>query len=200
MGMLGKSLIMRMRLTVKYMPTREKAIVILMLIVLFYTLLCIITPSFIAKIHGISVSKNPSTSIKPGYYFINYGKGINKGDIAIVCIPSQHYAEIALRDGLPGSDLCRYKSRPLLKYVVASTNDVVKVSRDGILVNNILLPNTKPIQEIYSIKLNPIPVGTTFKLKPSEYVVLGETYDSFDSRYYGVITNKDILGKATYLW
>lgn len=105
---------------------------------------------------------------------------------------------------IPRLGLCRQLGlessvNSLLKTVVAKNGDVIQVTANGILVNNMLLPNSTGVKAVRGIELHPLPIGYKYTLKPDEYFMLGQTATSFDSRYFGVVDRKNILNEAILL-
>ena len=91
-----------------------------------------------------------------------------------------------------------YKSnaKALFKKVVAKDGDIIKVTDEGILINNKLMRSSQGIETFKGISLHPLPVGYQYKLKPNEYFMMGDTSHSFDSRYFGVVKENDIENEA----
>jgi signal peptidase I len=87
----------------------------------------------------------------------------------------------------------------LLKRIVAISGDVVHVTNDGILINSHLLKHSKAYQFIRGVALNPLPIGYNHKLATNEYFVMGESDNSYDSRYFGVIGIDNIVSRADFI-
>lgn len=87
-------------------------------------------------------------------------------------------------------------SGTLLKRVVAGYGDEIKVTANGIAVNTKLFANSRAVTKVKGVLLNPLPIGYQHKLALDEYFMLGETANSFDSRYFGVVKRKVIINQA----
>jgi len=75
---------------------------------------------------------------------------------------------------------------------------VATFSKNGIFINGRKVKNTEPIDNKHLLyKLNAY--ESTIILSRKHVVLVGETHDSLDSRYYGPIDTKWITGKATKL-
>jgi len=86
----------------------------------------------------------------------------------------------------------------LLKKIVGIGGDDVDFSPEGISVNRIKIENTQPLDGNRLLhKL--LPYQQSQVLLNDYVVVVGETYDSLDSRYLGPIHKKWITGKASKL-
>lgn len=80
---------------------------------------------------------------------------------------------------------------PLLKKIVALSGDKVRISSSGVFVNGSFIQNSKPQPSTDLPVLNfsgVLPVNTL--------VVMGQTPNSLDSRYFGVIDESYITGEA----
>jgi conjugative transfer signal peptidase TraF len=90
------------------------------------------------------------------------------------------------------------KDTPLLKQIVATKND------DVCIVDKVLFINGSPKGNVHSYDTKGRPLihaEICRQLKAGEYFVMGVSSSySFDSRYYGVVTQNQIIGKAKQLW
>lgn len=85
----------------------------------------------------------------------------------------------------------------VLKLVAAIPGDVVRVTEHALYINNIKHPKAKPMSK----NLNTLSHAASkyereVTLQDGEYFVIGETVDSYDSRYWGTIKHEQITGKA----
>ncbi len=87
--------------------------------------------------------------------------------------------------------------RGLIKHVAAVPGDTIRTSREGTYVNGKLWPHSAIPSNTYGYR--PFPF-TEFILGPGQYWVLGQTTDSWDSRYQGPVTGQDIAFNITPLW
>ena len=90
------------------------------------------------------------------------------------------------------------KDTPLLKQIVATKNDDVCIADKVLFING--LPKGKV--HSYDTEGRPLMQAEICRqLKAGEYFVMGISSSySFDSRYYGVVTQNQIIGKAKLLW
>lgn len=88
----------------------------------------------------------------------------------------------------------------LIKYVSGISNDLIEINHKAIYVNGreIIANDMNFIQEKFHIE--PKNFYRKFKVEPNEIFVLGTSNRSFDSRYWGTINEKNILGRAYPIW
>lgn len=138
---------------------------------------------------------NLTSSVKQGIYLIKKPEEIKKGDYIALCLSENLSNEIYKRGYLKKGHACHDKYESLLKKVVATPNDQMTIEKDFILINN-----HKINLQIQKTDRNnqPIPKNKyekKFKLKG--YWVIGDnSQNSFDSRYFGEISKKQIVYKA----
>lgn len=135
------------------------------------------------------VLRNITISEPLGWYWLSSPKPVQIGNIYTIKVPVE-FLSLVKHLG--------YKSnaKALFKKVVAKEGDVIKVTDDGILINNKLMPNSLGIKTFKGILLQPLPVGYQYQLKANEYFMMGNTSHSFDSRYFGVVKESDIENEA----
>lgn len=137
---------------------------------------------------GFSINMSPS--IQRGVYLL-YPKGkIEKGDIINFKIPDS-IKEISLE-----RNYLSKKIKTLTKYVRATENDIVQRKNNKLFINGefsgkIYLKDQKD-RTLNSV----LKEDEEITLKKGEYFVLGIVENSLDSRYYGIIKEKDISKKA----
>jgi conjugative transfer signal peptidase TraF len=147
---------------------------------------------------NLKIYENTSNSIKRGTYLAIPYINLAKGNTYIVCLKGKsNYLTIMSKLGLPKGE-CDNGYESLLKRVVATPGDYVAVDNQGVFVNNTLINNSKAEISHNEIMLHP-QIGYKQKLKDGEFFVMGDTVRSFDSRYFGPVTSKDIKLRAIYL-
>ncbi len=174
---------------------------VIILLLMFITFSSYFLEPLLVQARLVALKLNLSSSIQEGLYLANFTSKIKKGDIGIICVPSQLYANIAINSGLPISFFtCQYSTTPMLKHIVGQHGDSIKVTNNGIVVNGQLMKHSKPVPWLRAYALPVNMSSTAIKLSKDEYFVLGETDNSFDSRYFGVLSKEYILGNAILLW
>ena len=116
------------------------------------------------------------------------------------CPPGVFGALFARRGYRPGG-ICPDREAPLLKPVIARPGDRVLISADGISVNGRQLPNTKPRR--YDSAGRPLaswPSGVYSVASATVWAVSTYHPNSFDSRYFGPISDSMIRHRLRPLW
>jgi conjugative transfer signal peptidase TraF len=143
---------------------------------------------------------NPSISETRGYYFMYKKHDYKKGDMVLVCLKSTRYTKILKEFQLPFDNTdCANNVPYLLKGIVASTDDLIEIKQNVVVVNGRVQKNSLSLNNYHEIKLYPQMDGK-FKLKEDNFFVLGLTKHSYDSRYFGVVSRDQIEGVAYLLW
>jgi conjugative transfer signal peptidase TraF len=134
---------------------------------------------------------NVTRSMPLGLYWVaGVHRPIHAGEIVLACAPAHAHAE---RYTVRGS--CRGGSSPLLKHVVATAGARVAIDVAGVVVDGRRLPSSTPLYrdgrgrkiswEQQRVRLH---LGQLWLYAPQAR--------SFDSRYFGPISNADVLGVA----
>ena len=80
-----------------------------------------------------------------------------------------------------------------IKRIIALPNDLIEIRRDGVYINRVKLPEPY-LASFASFATCTVPIRPT-RLGPNDYFVLGDNRGcSADSRSYGPVPRKDILG------
>jgi conjugative transfer signal peptidase TraF len=149
--------------------------------------LACVAPFIVFGISGLRISTSPSLPI--GLYRITSDED---APLVEFC-PVEPYASFAAARGYRSKGNCPDGASPLMKPVVATAGDRVRVSKGGLEVNGRLLPNTAPMAA--DTKKRPMtawPIGN-YTVAPG-WVWLASSYNarSFDSRYFGPVRTTDI--------
>lgn len=85
----------------------------------------------------------------------------------------------------------------LLKRIKGKRGDFVSINSKGVFINNELLSKTQPMTN--DSKGNHLIRKSyqNYALKANEYIAIGDTSKSFDSRYFGVVYENQFIG--TYI-
>lgn len=133
---------------------------------------------------------NFSPSLPAGLYVKS-----STGPLAEFC-PAEPFGSLAIERAYRDPGTCPDHAAPLLKPIVATPGNVVELSQAGIAVNGHLLLNTAPLP--HDTKGRPL-----WSFAPGRYLVapgtvwVASTYNprSFDSRYFGAISDRDIRAR-----
>lgn len=82
----------------------------------------------------------------------------------------------------------------MIKKIVAISGDTVKVTQRGVLINSKIQKNSSVIEKVK-------PFYGVHTLKQGEMWIMSDYHPaSFDSRYFGAVATKNILGGVRYFW
>jgi conjugative transfer signal peptidase TraF len=117
-----------------------------------------------------------------------------KGSIVTFCPSlSNPYLALAAKRHYLSSGNCSNGLMPLLKPVVATTGDIITLSKEQLTVNGVAIPHST-VQDKDS-KGNPLPhyPFRSYKVATDELWLLAPSHShSFDSRYFGPVKVRDI--------
>ena len=135
---------------------------------------------------------NISPSLPLGWYLRKKGEEIRRGTIVEFAIPNAAYGYVGDRLGHVNPNWY------ILKKVLAVSGDHVSTVGDNLLIN------FKPVAPILTTdsRGKPMPIWRASRvLRRREYFVYsGLIINSFDSRYYGPISESDVRGVYVPLW
>lgn len=143
---------------------------------------------FFSLISGFSI--NMSSSIPRGLYLLYPKYNIKKGDIINFKIP-ELIKKISLERNYLSKDI-----KTLTKYVVATKNDVIERKNNKLFINNLFIGQIYLTDQKNRPLISVLKEGEKITLQGNDYFVLGIVENSLDSRYYGIIKEKDIEKKA----
>lgn len=142
-----------------------------------------VVPFFLGSATGLRFNCSPSLPI--GLYMTTMG---SQAALIEFC-PQEPYGAFAAGRGYRSRGNCPDGAGPLMKPVIASAGDIVDVSKRGIAVNGVILPNTAPKKkDSHDRTMTPWPFGQ-YRVAPG-FVWVASSYNpwSFDSRYFGPIS------------
>lgn len=139
-------------------------------------------------------------SLPMGLYRDVPGGSPTRGAIGVWCLPI-NVARWARSRRYIGPGPCPGDIEPLGKVVMAREGDTVRLSPNGITVNGVTVPNSRPAaRDSRGRALVPARLGT-YVLGHGE-VWLGSPYTdrSFDSRYFGPVPDTMLLSVVRPVW
>jgi len=157
-----------------------------LIISLFFILILTILTSVTKKL-GYHVTYSATSSMPKGFYLIVPTKKISRNDIVEFIMPPNVIKFAKEKRWIPQSGL-------IIKYVFGIPQDHICIRNHSIWINN------KKVARIYKFyeknKLLP-QAKICGKLNKNQYVLLSKVSErSFDSRYFGVVSSQEILGRA----
>jgi conjugative transfer signal peptidase TraF len=135
-----------------------------------------------------------SASLPRGFWRVDsIAQPLHYDEIVTFCPPENAVIAIAKTREYVGPGRCPAGIETQMKPVVALPGDTVEVEADGIRVNDILLPNSAPLEWDGQRRKAPA-VAFSKEVVPYGFVWLVSTYNpwSFDSRYYGKVPTSTI--------
>lgn len=133
---------------------------------------------------------NASPSMDQGLYWITSQSDFERGEIVAAEPPTNVAIMMGQRGYLPAG-------LPLIKRIVAMDGDTF------CRIGNAISADGQPVAEArdHDRMRRPLPVwqGCT-ALKEDEVFLLGDSPESFDSRYFGPVSRTQIWGRAVPIW
>lgn len=122
----------------------------------------------------------------------------DQGAYVRACLPESR-GDAAVERGYIGWSVWCHGAEPMLKRVWAVPGDAWTVTERGVLVNDRLVPNTRPLRADGLGRPLPRPQGG---IVPPGYVLLLNDYHprSFDGRYFGLTPMDEIIAKIKPVW
>jgi signal peptidase I len=143
---------------------------------------------------------NITISEPQGYYWTGTKTEYYRNDIVLICVEDEKSINIMHQLKLPfETNRCKLNTPYLLKKIKGIPGDEIKITKDGIYINNILQLNSKLLTNYKAVKLNPLKYQK-IQLKSDEFFLLGDTPHSYDSRYFGIIKKSQIKFYGRLFW
>ncbi|MDE2166258.1 MAG: S26 family signal peptidase [Alphaproteobacteria bacterium] len=134
---------------------------------------------------------NASASAPVGFYRVLPVGTLQRGDLVLVRTPAPVRTLAAKRGYLPGTV-------PLVKRIAALSGDRVCAVGRVVTINGYLVANRLAADHLG----RPLPAWTGCDtLHPGEvFLLMEDVPDSFDSRYFGPVPARSVIGKLVSLW
>jgi conjugative transfer signal peptidase TraF len=134
---------------------------------------------------------NETASLPLGLYWA-VDAPLERGSVVMFCPPEIEIFDEAKARGYIGAGFCDGGYEHMMKKVLAMSGDHVKVSNEGVFVNNELLPDSKPLSADPAGR--PMPAFRVDCTLENDQVLVMSGYNplSFDSRYFGPIRRGQI--------
>ncbi len=134
---------------------------------------------------------NASDSAPRGLYSVSPGRALDPGDMVVARTPPPWRMFAARRHYLPANI-------PLVKRVVAVSGDEVCARGEAISING--LPAVTRLAEDARGRVLPWWEGCVRLRRGEAFLLMAEAPASFDGRYFGITSARDIVGRAQLLW
>lgn len=158
-------------------------------------IVCGVLVAMIAAVWLEGFRVNVTPSFPEGIWRLESGP-VKKGMLVMFCPPDTPIFRMAKKRRYLPRGMCPGWYAPMIKRIVAVSGDHVIVSKADVFVNGVCLKNSGVLSTDSAGR--PLPRGAESGIVPQGYVWLMSDYNprSFDSRYFGAISVKQILGPA----
>jgi conjugative transfer signal peptidase TraF len=154
----------------------------------------------LAIAHYAGLRLNTTHSIPLGLYRMSNDPIVN-GASVLWCPPERPEFDLAKERGYIGAGFCPGGYGNMMKKVVASHQDVVSVTDEGVMINGILIPASQPFEVDSMGRSLPRFRVTDHRLASSELLLMSDTNSrSFDARYFGPIHRDHIQSLIHPIW
>ncbi len=141
---------------------------------------------------SVGVRINTTESIPLGVY-ITANDPISAGAYVIFCPPDNDVFSEAKSRGYIGPGYCPGDYGYLMKKVLAEKNDVISVTDQGVVVNGLTVPLSRPLSADGANRPMPLYRTDHYILSDQELLLMSDvTGLSFDARYFGPMDIKQI--------
>ncbi|CZO83085.1 MULTISPECIES: conjugative transfer signal peptidase TraF [Legionella] len=153
-----------------------------------------------ALFHAMGFRINLTESIPIGLYRITSAESL-KNAYVIFCPDDRESFRLAKSRGYIDHGLNCGGYGYLMKKVVAVSGDILSVTPEGVLINQTLLPFSKPKLKDGINRTLPQWRILDYPLKVNEVMTMTSQSEwSFDGRYYGLVHTRQIKGMIIPIW
>ncbi|HAT9660781.1 TPA: conjugative transfer signal peptidase TraF [Legionella pneumophila] len=150
--------------------------------------------------HSMGFRINLTESIPVGLYRIT-GTEPLKNAYVIFCPDDRQSFRLAKNRGYIDHGLYCNGYGYLMKKVVAVSSDILSVTNEGVYVNQMLIPYSKPKLQDGMNRTLPQWQVMNYQLQEDEIMTMTSQSEwSFDGRYYGLVQTRQIKGMITPIW
>ena len=130
---------------------------------------------------------NTDSTVPPGLYW-KVDKPLGIGKIVLFCPPNRPEFQMARDNGWIGSGNCPDNFDQLLLKVAAKYKNTVTINDSGVYVNNVALPQSKPLEKDQEGRTMPVLTLNNYELRENEILLMSNASgEPFDGRYFGLI-------------
>ena len=154
----------------------------------------------LALAHQAGLRLNTSRSIPLGLYKTSHDP-IEKGAYVLFCPPERPEFDLAKERGYIAAGFCPGGYGNMMKKVLATHNDIVSVTDDGVRINGTLLPASQPSEADSMGRPLPRFRVRDHALAPTELLLMSDMNSrSFDGRYFGPVHRDHIQSLIHPVW
>jgi conjugative transfer signal peptidase TraF len=152
----------------------------------------LIALGLVCSLAGLKI--NTTKSIPVGIYRLT-DVPVGKGEYVIFCPPHTALFDEARERGYIGAGFCPGNYGYMMKRVLATGNDTIVLTDEGLRINGSLLLSSKPPKTDKAGRLMPRYSFGDYKLRPSELLLMSNVSPtSFDGRYFGPLEIGQVRG------
>ena len=147
----------------------------------------------------VGVRLNLTNSVPIGLYVISHSP---EADLVEFC-PPEPFGRLSRGRGYRERSRfgCPDGAKPLLKPIAARAGDIVSMSAAGIAISDKLIPHTAPLHLDSAGRSISVWTSGTYRVAPGTiWVASSFNTHSFDSRYFGPISESAVLHHLRPLW
>ncbi len=159
-----------------------KVIGILMLVTIVITIICYYA--------GLRINTDRSMS---AIFWRLSSQPIKRNSYVLICLPRWFVTQHSLDRHFPRGGRCG-GILPLIKQVIAHENDQISINANGVSVNSMYIQHSKPLPHVVRHH------NQQTIVPQNRFVVVGQTFDSLDSRYFGLVHKEWIESSITPLF
>lgn len=143
---------------------------------------------------AVGLRVNTTRSIPVGLYWLTTAP-VTKGQYVIVCPPETFLFDEAKQRGYIGAGFCPGGYGFMMKRVLATANDRVEMTGEGMRINGKLLPSSMPQGTDKAGRTMPRYLPSVYILGKSELLLMSDVSGtSFDGRYFGPVDLLQVRG------
>ncbi|EGR1335247.1 conjugative transfer signal peptidase TraF [Vibrio harveyi] len=161
--------------------------------------MCAISIFTLTLCYAAGYRVNTSNSYPPGIYKIGKQPSYHVGELVFFCPPNNDAVHMAKERGYIKLGLCVSHTTPAIKKIFATAGDQIELN-DVVKINGLSIPNTTILS--HDSQGRPLPALKSFTLSKHQFFMLSDHAPkiSYDSRYYGPITDSAVIGKANPIY
>lgn len=141
------------------------------------------------------------TDSYPEGLYLKTNNALEKGALVILCPEDTDLMRLARQRGYIESGFCPGGHGYMIKKIVATGADKVRITKHGVFINGSLLPNSTPKTSDKSGRPLPQVKGGELTLDDNSVLLMSDySPNSFDGRYFGITAKKQIISTIRPVW
>ena len=160
----------------------------------------VLLASAVAAVRLAGLRLQQTGSLPRGLYRDVRGAPPTRGTLGVWC-QTPDVARWARERGYVGRGNCPGGVEAIGKAVLAVAGDTVRVTADGLTVNGVLAPHTRPLErDSRGRPMRRVPRGTYYVGADEVWLWSPHTGRSFDSRYFGAVPTGALVAVVRPVW